>query len=292
MTVDRLSFDASPRARQENVEPKTASANPALGSLKERLHTFWSSHQDYWDMTASNQFVEAAPRQRATSYVPTGGSVLDVACGTAANSVWLKDECRYFGVDVSVKALQQPIHPSLQLACGDAEDLPFRPESFDAIVSTYVLEHAVEPIKTLQEMCRVAKPKGRIILLGPAWDFPFWFPNSLRSKAGNPRWRLRYTLGRFWRQLMGWWLGQLPFERVNEPDAFYSEFICDADAVYIVWTYEVVRLMKRWGYKLLHWEVDDRMLGTNAVVRTFKRLLSWLPIYRYAGSTVLLVFEK
>lgn len=260
--------------------------------LKDRLKGFWNSQQCYWDITSSGQCVESPARQRATSFLPAGASVLDIACGTAANSEWLKEKCRYFGVDVSIKALQQPIHPSLRLACGDADYLPFREGFFDAVVSTYVLEHAVEPVKTLQEMCRVVKPGGRIVLLGPSWDFPFWAPNSLRSKVGNPWWRLRYTAGRFLRQMRGWLLGRLPFERVNEPDAFHSDFIYDADAVYIVWSYEVIRVMRGWGHRLVHWEVDDRLLGTMAVVRTLKRFLCLLPIYRYAGSAVLLVFEK
>ncbi len=266
--------------------------DPDACGLKERLRAFWNAQQSYWDITSSSQCVDSPARQRAASFLRPGESVLDVACGTAANSAWLKDRCRYFGVDLSVMALQQPIHSFLRLACGDADHLPFRQDAFDGVIATYVLEHAVEPIETLREMCRVAKPGARIILLGPAWDFPFWYPNSLRSRGGNYWWRARYTLTRSWGQLAGWVLGRLPFVRVDEPDAFYSEFIYDADAVYVVWTYEVIRIMKQWGHRLVHWEVEDRLLGTNPAVRSLKRLLMHLPIYRYAGNTILLVFEK
>jgi SAM-dependent methyltransferase len=278
-----------------DLEPRVTSrtsANSEVDTLKQRLKIFWNMQQEYWDMLSSSESLESPSRQRAAAFLLPGESVLDVACGTAANSAWLGNRCQYFGVDLSIKALRQQVSPSLRLACGDADYLPFRSDSFDAAVATYVLEHAVEPIKTLQEMCRVVKPGGRIVLLGPAWDFPFWFPNSLRSRSGNHLWRLRYSLGRFWRQLMGWWFGQLPFDKVVEPDAFTSKFIHDADAVYIVWTYEVVRLMKRSGHRLLHWEVDDQMLGTVPIVRSFKRALTHIPMYRYSGSTVLLVFEK
>jgi SAM-dependent methyltransferase len=265
---------------------------PEVARLKERLRAFWDAQQGYWDMTSSGECVESPARERAASFLRAGESVLDVACGTAANAAWLKDRCRYYGVDLSVTALQQPIRSSLRLACGDADHLPFRDDAFDGVVATFVLEHAVEPVKTLREMCRVAKPGGRIVLLGPAWDLPFWYPNSLRSMGGHYWWRVRYVLNRFWGQLLGWILGRLPFVRVDEPDAFHSEFIYDADAVYVVWTYEVIRTMRRWGHKLVHWEVDDRLLGTNPAVRSLKRLLMLLPIYRYAGNSVLLVFEK
>jgi SAM-dependent methyltransferase len=283
---DLAGVDLEPRLKNRTI------ANSEVDALKQRLKTFWNMQQEYWDMLSSSDSLESPSRQRAAEFLLPGESVLDVACGTAANSVWIGKRCRYFGVDLSIKALQQKVNPSLRLACGDADSLPFRSESFDAAVATYVLEHAVEPIKTLQETCRVVRPGGRIVLLGPAWDFPFWFPNSLRSRSRNHWWRLRYSLGRFWRQLMGWWFGRLPFERIIEPDAFNSKFIHDADAVYIVWTYEVVRLMARWGHRLLHWEVDDQMLGTTSIVRSFKRILTRIPMYRYSGSTVLLVFEK
>ncbi len=261
-------------------------------TLKERLRAFWDAQQCYWDITSSGKCVESPARQRAASFLREGESVLDVACGTAANAAWLKDRCRYFGVDLSVTALQQPIHPFLRLACGDADHLPFRHAAFDGVVATYVLEHAVEPIEALREMCRVTKPGGRVVLLGPAWDFPFWYPNSLRSRGRNHWWRVRYTLNRFGGQLRGWVWGRLPFVCVDEPDAFHSEFIYDSDAVYVVWSYEVIRVMKQWGHRLIHWEVDDRLLGTNPIVRSLKRLLMRLPIYRYAGNTILLVFEK
>jgi hypothetical protein len=75
---------------------------------------------------------------------------------------------------------------------------------------------------------------------------------------------------------------------VEEPDIF----VRDADAVYVEWSYEVIRQLKRWGFKLIHSEVDDRLLGTNFGVRLLKRLLILLPPYRLAGSTVLMVFER
>lgn len=260
--------------------------------LKGRLRTFWNAQQSYWDLTSSGQCVETPERQRAASYLPTGEAILDIACGTAANSAWLKERCRYFGVDLSITALQRPIDSKLRLACADVDHLPFHDNSFGGVVATYVLEHAADPIGTLQEMCRVVKPGGRIVLLGPAWDFPFWFPNSLRSRGDNPWWRLQYTLKRVRGQLLGWIFGRLPFETVEDPDAFHSEFVYDADAVYIVWTYEIIRMMKQQGHKLIHWETNSQLLGTNVVVQWFKRMLLQFPIYRYAGSLILLVFEK
>jgi hypothetical protein len=54
----------------------------------------------------------------------------------------------------------------------------------------------------------------------------------------------------------------------------------------------VIRQMKRFGCRLVHAEVDDRLWGTKGAVRLLKRVLYLLPPYRHAGGTVLLVFER
>jgi SAM-dependent methyltransferase len=265
---------------------------PPSEELKARLRQFWDLQQEYWDMLSAPSSADAEIRQKAASFLPRGESVLDVACGTAANSGFLRDDCRYVGVDLSIKALQRPVGEGLRLVCADTDHLPFREDYFGGAIATYVLEHAVDPVHMIREIWRVVKPSGRIVFMGPAWDFPFAVPNSLKSKGGSYAWRSFYAAGRLRRQLLGWWFGVLPFERVTDPDAFHFKFIYDSDAVYIVWSYELIQKMRQWGCKLVHWEVDDPLLGTNPLVRGFKRLLMLMPIYRYSGGTVLLVFEK
>lgn len=260
--------------------------------LKQRLVEFWNTQQVYWDGMSDEISADSPHRERAASFIPEGARILDVACGSAANAQWFKPRGNYFGCDISVSGLGRAQQAGLQLVQGDAEALPFDDGSFDTSIATFALEHAVRPVRMLEEMCRVVRPGGRVILLGPSWDLPFWYPNSLLSKAAKPGWRCAYAWKRFLGQLRGWLLGRLPFLIIEEPDAFSLPFVHDADAVYVVWSYEVIRQMRRWGLRLVHGEVDDRMLGFSAPVRLLKRLLYLLPIYRYAGSTVLLVFER
>jgi len=109
------------------------------------------------------------------------------------------------------------------------------------------------------------------------------FPNSLRSQVGSsPLKRLKYIVKRF-----------IGLYTINDPDCLRSEeFVHDADAVYVVWAWEVVKFMSRLGCRLIHWEVDERLLGHRWFIRCLKRLLMRLPLYQYAGSTLLLVFER
>lgn len=261
-------------------------------SLKARLVQYWNSQEQNRDMGLDEAANKLPTRGRLVSFLPERSKILDVACGTTANADWFAAKGAYFGTDITMGFLRLGYKPEKRLICADAEALPFADGSFGAATLTFALEHTVNPIGVLREMCRVVEKKGRVILLGPTWDFPFWYPSALASRRKQAGWHLRYTMSRLAGQLAGWIVGRLPFAIINEPDAFDREFEADADAVYVVWSYEVIRQMKRWGFQLIHSEVDDRLWGTNRAVKALKQLLILLPPYRLAGSTVMMVFER
>jgi SAM-dependent methyltransferase len=262
-------------------------------SFKKSLLLYWENTETYEKALESEEFVNSPHRQKACSFVSPDGLILDLGCGRGANAVHLRD-CRYVGLDISFSLLPKI---SLQSRCfvnGDAELLPFRDQTFDGVIATFVLEHSTDPQRLLSEVCRVVRQGGRIVLLGPSWDFPWWYPNSLRSQVGSSSLkRLKYTVKRFIGQIIGWLFGLLPFHTISDPDCLRNEeFVHDADAVYVVWAWEVVKFMSRLGCHLIHWEVDDRLLGHRWFVRLLKHFLLRLPLYQYAGSTLFLVFER
>jgi SAM-dependent methyltransferase len=59
---------------------------------------------------------------------------------------------------------------------GDAHHLPFAPGSFDLIISTEMLEHTAEPQRIVDEIRRVLRPGGRLLLttrfIFPLHDVP------------------------------------------------------------------------------------------------------------------------
>ncbi len=277
-------------SREASTLEQSTKGKQAL--LKARLVDLWNAQERDRAVGLDEAAARLPSRGRLASFIPEGSKILDVACGTVLNVSWFAPRGIYFGTDLSIGFLRLGYKPERRLTCADAEALPFRDGCFDAATLTFALEHTVGPVGVLREMCRVVGKNGRVMLLGPTWDLPFWYPNAVASKGKNVGWRIRYTLMRLAGQLKGWIFGRLPFDTVEEPDALSRGLDIDSDVVYIVWSYEVIQQMKRWGFRLIHSEVDDRLLGTSSGVRLLKRLLFLLPPYRLAGSTVLMVFER
>jgi len=67
---------------------------------------------------------------------------------------------RYAGID------------SLSIIQADATKLPFRAETFDAVILTEILEHCENPAKALSESLRILKKGGHIIMSTPNYFNP------------------------------------------------------------------------------------------------------------------------
>jgi demethylmenaquinone methyltransferase/2-methoxy-6-polyprenyl-1,4-benzoquinol methylase len=79
----------------------------------------------------------------------------------------------------AARASSTSCHHRWLLVCGDALRLPFVDESFDAVTISYGLRNLAGAAAGLQEMLRVARPGGRILVL----DF---------GKPANRLWRWLY----------------------------------------------------------------------------------------------------
>ena len=96
--------------------------------------------------------------------------VLDVACGTGDMVVeLLKQGCTVTGVDLSEEMLAIAKNktagwqPAYYVA--DAEALPFADDTFDAVTCAFGVRNFVHLERGLEEMLRVLKPGGKIVIL-------------------------------------------------------------------------------------------------------------------------------
>lgn len=98
------------------------------------------------------------------------GQVLEVAVGTGLNFVHYPTEVALTGVDTSDGMLGQArdrarrLDRPVRLQLGDAEALPFADASFDTVVCTFSLCAISDPSLALQEMTRVLRPGGHMLL--------------------------------------------------------------------------------------------------------------------------------
>jgi ubiquinone/menaquinone biosynthesis C-methylase UbiE len=105
----------------------------------------------------------------------TGDRVLDVGCGTGALTTALAERgSKAVGIDASepylASARRHRSHPDITYELCDVRRLPYADGSFDACVSTLVLDIIPEFEQVVQEMQRVTRPGG-VVASGV---FDFW----------------------------------------------------------------------------------------------------------------------
>ena len=100
------------------------------------------------------------------------GKVLEIGVGTGKNlSHYNYNNVKLTAIDISPGMLNRAKEKAKKnnypvvLNLSNVEKLPFQDNSFDHVVSTFVLCSVPEPVKAIKEMKRVVKKKGKIILL-------------------------------------------------------------------------------------------------------------------------------
>jgi ubiquinone/menaquinone biosynthesis C-methylase UbiE len=123
----------------------------------------------------------------------TDKRVLDVGCGKGRFARILQEQnpgAEVWGLDISEEMLRF-VPAGIHTKAGSMTDLPFADSTFDFAYATESLEHAVEIEKAVNEMCRVVKPGGKILIIDknaehwgklktPAWEK--WFEREELEK--------------------------------------------------------------------------------------------------------------
>jgi ubiquinone/menaquinone biosynthesis C-methylase UbiE len=111
--------------------------------------------------------------RRVIADIPSGAQVLDVGCGRSAT--FLKAISpkinQGIGIDMKVQPMRLGNLQTVQQRLTD--QLPFEESQFDVVTMLAVLEHLDDEQPILQEIYRVLKPNGRLILTVPSvWAKP------------------------------------------------------------------------------------------------------------------------
>ncbi|WP_336762640.1 class I SAM-dependent methyltransferase [Asaia sp. VD9] len=116
--------------------------------------------------------AESMAHTIAACAVEPGMSVLDVACGPGIVACALAKEGGVVtGIDLTpamIDQAQQRARQTGTTACfqiGNARALPFADGAFHRVVTRYSFHHMETPALCLQEMVRVCRPGGRVIVI-------------------------------------------------------------------------------------------------------------------------------
>jgi demethylmenaquinone methyltransferase / 2-methoxy-6-polyprenyl-1,4-benzoquinol methylase len=142
---------------------------------REALELFHGLPSRYDQLSAALSFWQDPRWRRALvdEVAPSAGQrILDVATGTGMVAAELlgRADCSVVGIDQSKEMLAAARarfanDGRMELVEGQAEELPFAGESFDALTVTYLLRYVDDPQATVRELARVVRPGGRVASL-------------------------------------------------------------------------------------------------------------------------------
>lgn len=130
-----------------------------------------------------DQYILGVARQRKQLMSTARGQILDVACGTGLNFPFFPAASVITAVDFSQRMLDvahrkaADLNLKIQAHVMDAQKLEFADESFDTVISTLSTCTFPDPIQALQEMKRVCRTGGLILLLEHGHSSLRWLAN-------------------------------------------------------------------------------------------------------------------
>jgi SAM-dependent methyltransferase len=154
-------------------EPDYVAVNRATWTKNNAAYTdakaegAWSQREITWGMTeVLDSELKALPDF-------AGNDVIELGCGTAYFSAWLKRDgaSRVVGVDVTpaqletARRMDEQFGYGLELIEGNAENVPLPDASFDLVHSEYGASIWCDPYKWIPEAARLLRSGGHLVFL-------------------------------------------------------------------------------------------------------------------------------
>jgi 2-polyprenyl-3-methyl-5-hydroxy-6-metoxy-1,4-benzoquinol methylase len=157
--------------------------------LKEDMTEFYNTSEAYLDHLKteknSEHFNWSGYVKFATRYLKDGEKVLELGCGVGTAAVMLKrtKNINLTATDLSEKFIKfakaRKDGKGIRFEVQDSTRLTYKDNTFDVVSSMGMLEHVPTPMKSLDEMVRVIKPGGKLIVVFPNWFSLFKIVKSI-----------------------------------------------------------------------------------------------------------------
>jgi len=135
---------------------------------RDSFHDFeqagWQRAAEHYADAFGALTAQTAPALLDAVAARPGSALLDVACGPGFIAAAAAERgARVVGLDFSPAMVAEATrrYPAIAFREGDAEQLPFEAETFDAVTMNFGLLHLARPDAAIREALRVLRPGGR-----------------------------------------------------------------------------------------------------------------------------------
>jgi ubiquinone/menaquinone biosynthesis C-methylase UbiE len=267
--------------------------------LKRKLYKYWDTSAAYYHIAENVHADIEAKRKDLFANIKENVRILDIACGSGLNRQDLPKKVFYCGIDLSFAGLSAARRSCLgsSFVKADAEKLPLADSSFDYVVSTNAVEHFIEPRLVFDEMWRVCKKDGYILLIFPNYgDYIFKYPPSVSYMINKPWYRIRYIAKQFYRQTVRILTKKsFSFAKIDVlPHVFINPYSPDTDIIYLASGREVKNYFETLGASDIRVKSKERLIFARPILgnipkNIFRIFKAVNPYYSWHGDTILVI---
>jgi phosphatidylethanolamine/phosphatidyl-N-methylethanolamine N-methyltransferase len=150
----------------------------------ESVKKIYDGYSSVYDFLFSGIFFPRIKSAIGSMDIEPGDNILDVGVGTGLSLPVYPDFCKVTGIDLSDQMLGKARNKAkklglsnVQLQQMDAMNIEFPDNSFDKVFLSHVVSVVPDPSKTINEVKRVCKPGGNIVIVNH-----FQSPNKIVAK--------------------------------------------------------------------------------------------------------------
>ncbi|HKH27259.1 MAG TPA: methyltransferase domain-containing protein [Sphingomicrobium sp.] len=179
-------FDRKAQQQDDVVSGSDAATRALSGTAVENhfVEAVYEKLAKVYDLTFGPTLHPGRLQAIQRMNIQPGERVLEVGVGTGINLSLYPTDAAITGIDFSEPMLEKARERAARkdmrhtrLLQMDAADLKFADDSFDIVYAPYLISVVPDPVRVAQEMRRVCRPGGRIIILNH-----FLSPSPLLSR--------------------------------------------------------------------------------------------------------------